>query len=191
VTSFARIACLSVSLSVSLGCIQAVQAESLPDRVRDCAARTDSGARLSCYDQLAVSLGQDPDNGSAAPSAASASAAKSTAPAQSVASNDTAPDEPASPATPDTQFGIPGSKLERKKEAATLKQIEAVVTGVAKRPRGELVVTLDNGQVWAQLQAQEYFPLKAGDTVHIAKAALGSYFMTIPAKRGSKVTRLL
>ncbi len=97
----------------------------------------------------------------------------------------------ASPPSPEALFGISGGKLEQKKEAVAPKEIQAVVSGVARRPRGELVITLDNGQVWAQLAPQEYFPLEIGDTVHISKGALGSYSMTTPAKRGSKVTRLL
>ena len=96
-----------------------------------------------------------------------------------------------SPPSPEGQFGIAGGKLEQKKEAVVPKEIQAVVSGVARRPRGELVITLDNGQVWAQLAPQEYYPLKIGDTVHISKGALGSYSLTTPAKRGSKVTRLL
>jgi hypothetical protein len=160
-------------LSLALGGTQAAVAQTLPDRVRSCAAQSDAGARLECYDVLAASIGKSADQGSAVPPAGAATA------------------ETAAPPAAASQFGIAGGKLERKKESETPNQIEAVVTGVARRPRGELVVTLDNGQVWAQLAPQEYFPLKTGDAVHIAKAALGSYFMTVPAKRGSKVTRLL
>jgi hypothetical protein len=96
-----------------------------------------------------------------------------------------------SPPSPESQFGIAGGKLQRKKEAATPKEIQAVVSGVARRPRGELVITLDNGQVWVQLEPQAYYPLEAGETVHISKGVLGSYLLTTPAKRGSKVTRIL
>lgn len=144
-------------------CAQAVSAQSLSDQVRGCAAQAETGARLACYDQLAASLGK----GAAVSGAA------------------------VSPPSPDAQFGIAGGKLEQKKEGAVPKDIQALVSGVARRPRGELVITLDNGQVWAQLAPQEYYPLKIGDTVHISKGALGSYSLTTPAKRGSKVTRLL
>jgi hypothetical protein len=169
VDSLSRIILVSVALSG----IQSAVAQALPDRIRSCAAQVDAGARLECYDALAVSIGTSGDKGGAVPPAVPATA------------------ETSAPPATETQFGITGSKLQRKKEAATPNRIEAVVSGVARRPRGELVITLDNGQVWAQLAPQEYFPLKIGDEVQIAKAALGSYFMTIPAKRGSKVTRLL
>ena len=45
--------------------------------------------------------------------------------------------------------------------------MSATVTAIDKRPRGELVVTLDNGQVWAQKNAERYFPLEVGDPVAI------------------------
>ncbi|MGC1386532.1 MAG: hypothetical protein WA807_00840, partial [Steroidobacteraceae bacterium] len=64
------------------------------------------------------------------------------------------------------------------------------VAKLATRPRGELVVTLDNGQVWQQLTAVDYFPLKAGDTVEISSGALGSYVLSAPSKRSTKVTRI-
>ena len=35
-------------------------------------------------------------------------------------------------------------------QAPAPKRMTATVTAIDKRPRGELVVTLDNGQVWAQ-----------------------------------------
>jgi hypothetical protein len=162
-----------VLVSLAIGGIPAAVAQTLPDRVRSCAAQSEAGARLECYDELAASIGKGGDQGSAVPPAEPATAETSAPPAAA------------------SQFGIAGGKLERKKAAETPNQIEALVSGVARRPRGELVITLDNGQVWAQLEPQAYFPLKTGDMVHIAKAALGSYFMTIPAKRGSKVTRLL
>lgn len=157
-------------VGVSVCCMQAVSAQSLPDQVRGCAAEANSAARLACYDQLAAGL-----SGETTPAPATADIAPAAA----------------SPPSPEAQFGIAGGRLEQKKETVTPKEIQAVVSGVARRPRGELVITLDNGQVWAQLAPQEYYPLKAGDTVRISKGALGSYSLTTPAKRGSKVTRLL
>jgi hypothetical protein len=161
-------------VSVAVCCLQTASAQSLPDRIRHCAAESNGTTRLDCYDEIGASL-----NGIATPAPVPVPAPE---PAAAAA---------ASPATPESQFGIAGGKLEEKKESATPKEIRAVVSGVARRPRGELVITLDNGQVWAQLTPQEFFPLKAGDTVVISKGALGSYSLATPAKRGSKVTRLL
>ena len=192
-------------LGVAICGAQAVSAQSVADHVRACAAEPDTGARLACYDQLAASLGKGvavsgtAGEGSATGAAAAGPAAKRAAVANATAAGSAttatqrpgAPDGTASEPSPESQFGISGGRLEQKKEAVAPKEIQAVVSGVARRPRGELVITLDNGQVWAQLAPQEYYPLEIGDTVHISKGALGSYSLITPAKRGSKVTRLL
>jgi hypothetical protein len=183
-------------VGVATCCAQAVSAQSLSDQVRGCAAQADTGTRLACYDQLAAGLDKGvtvsgtADQGAAGSAmAGNAGSGNSAADARGASmANATAA---AIPPTPESQFGISGGRLEHKKEVVTPKEIQAVVSGVARRPRGELVVTLDNGQVWAQLAPQEYYPLEIGDTVHISKGALGSYSLTTPAKRGSKVTRLL
>ena len=69
------------------------------------------------------------------------------------------------------------------------KRMSATVTAIDKRPRGELVVTLDNGQVWAQKSADRYFPLKVGDPVAILSGSLGS-FRLIAGSRAPAVTRV-
>jgi hypothetical protein len=67
--------------------------------------------------------------------------------------------------------------------------LHAIVTGVAERSDGTFVVTLDNGQVWAQLK-RAYVPLKAGDAVRIERGALGSVYLFTPSRRSTQVRRL-
>ena len=74
-------------------------------------------------------------------------------------------------------------------QAPAPKRMSATVTSIDKRPRGELVVTLDNGQVWAQKNADRYFPLEVGDTVEILAGALGS-FRLLAGSRATAVTRV-
>jgi uncharacterized cupin superfamily protein len=69
------------------------------------------------------------------------------------------------------------------------KRISATVTAIETRTRGELVVTLDNGQVWAQKDSGTYFPLKVGDAVTILAGTLGS-FRLISGNRATAVTRV-
>jgi hypothetical protein len=86
---------------------------------------------------------------------------------------------------------VSNGPLQAKQQVSKPKSITALVAGVSSRARGELVVTLDNGQVWVQNQAVDYFPLKAGDKVEISVGALGSYVMWVPtSRRASKVTRV-
>lgn len=74
-------------------------------------------------------------------------------------------------------------------QAPAAKRTSATVKAIDKRPRGELVVTLDNGQVWAQKTAERYFPIEVGDTVEILAGALGS-FRLIAGNRATAVTRV-
>jgi hypothetical protein len=74
-------------------------------------------------------------------------------------------------------------------QAPAPKRMSATVTVIDKRPRGELVVTLDNGQVWAQKNVDRYFPLEVGDPVEILAGALGS-FRLIAGSRSTAVTRV-
>ena len=95
------------------------------------------------------------------------------------------------PAQPDMEFGVHNGALEAKLvNPHREKQMLAVVRNVSNRPRGELVVTLDNGQVWAQIEATRY-PLKPGDHVEIDVGAMGSYVLWSPSnRRATKVTRI-
>lgn len=54
--------------------------------------------------------------------------------------------------------------------------VEAVVTEVRKSATRKLVVSLDNGQVWRQLDNQT-MRLKSGETVIVRKASLNSFLM--------------
>jgi hypothetical protein len=92
-------------------------------------------------------------------------------------------------------FGVEGSELARNRDDAKPqadsppKRISATVQAIDKRSRGELVVTLDNGQVWAQKEVGAYFPLKVGDAVSILAGTLGS-FRLVAGNRATAVTRV-
>jgi hypothetical protein len=171
---------VSVALALSLAAAQTpAQASSsnpLAAQLKRCASLVDAGARLACYDTLA---------GVAAPSAATAQAAPSPSaggsagaiPSSGAAAAPVAATNPsAAPSVAD--FGVRNGPL------------QAVVSAVSFRGRGELVVRLDNGQVWRQIQPSDY-PLKPGDHVEIDVAALGSYRLWTPStRRATKVTRI-
>lgn len=73
---------------------------------------------------------------------------------------------------------------------AELKEIKAVAVEVTKRTRGEHVVTLDNGQVWTEKEAESYFRVKVGDTVTIKRISMGGFRMVGRGNRASAVRRL-
>jgi hypothetical protein len=78
---------------------------------------------------------------------------------------------------------------EEPKQDATPKRLTAKVAGIEKRARGELVFTLDNGQVWAQREVGAYFPVDVGDEVTILAGTLGSHRLLV-GSRATAVTRV-
>ena len=146
-----------------------LEANTLTDGLRKCAAAGGDAERLSCYDRLAAQLAVRDET--------------RTEPPPNVA-------RVASTAPPAAEFGINAGPLQAKQQAGKPRAMTAVVTKITVRPRGELVVTLDNGQVWVQNQAVDYFPLKAGDKVEISVGMLDSYVLWAPFKRSTKVTRV-
>lgn len=77
-------------------------------------------------------------------------------------------------------FGKNGAESKRIVEKTLaikeIKQIEAKVIEVQKSVYKKLTVTLDNGQVWRQLDNKP-LPLKSGETVVVRAAYLGSFLM--------------
>jgi len=79
---------------------------------------------------------------------------------------------------------------ESEKDPQRLSELVATVTAIARRPNGTHVITLDNGQVWAERSIEPFFRIKVGETVRIKPAALGSFLLSTPANRSTRVTRL-
>ena len=89
---------------------------------------------------------------------------------------------PTSDAVPDAQslFGRDDAEAKRIVETTLaieqIDHVEAVVTEVQESATRKLLVTLDNGQVWRQLDNQT-LRLKSGESVIIRKASLNSFLM--------------
>lgn len=64
-----------------------------------------------------------------------------------------------------------------------LKSITVKITNIRKGPHGKIRVTLENGQVWKQIDSSHARYNKKGDNVaRIRRAVLGSFLMTINDK---------
>lgn len=169
--------------------------DSIESRIDACRAEPDDAARLSCYDRAAEAL--KPPVVVAEPQATAPIAASQPDPAPEPAS---APDPapapapaaaPEAPVDPVAQFGMnPELASQQETEKVELTEIRAVAVEVTKRTRGELVVTLDNGQVWTEKDAESYFRIKVGDTVIIKKISMGGYRMVGRGNRASAVRRI-
>jgi hypothetical protein len=96
-------------------------------------------------------------------------------------------------ASPDQQFGMtPGLKRQQNPDAARVTEkenLQAHVATVSHKLRGELVVTLDNGQVWEQTEEGLLVEIKSGEPVTISHGSLGSFWMTSAHYKGFKVRR--
>ena len=118
------------------------QAHDLPAALAACKAEKDDAKRLACYDREVAIAGEQSAASAAAPAAA--------------------------PQTPEEKFGYRGvlarEEQERAKVAA-LEELEAAVTEISRRGDGALVMTLDNGQVWAQNRPDAFFRVKVGERV--------------------------
>lgn len=99
---------------------------------------------------------------------------------------------PASNATAEQSFGVTGSALaqQQAKQSTQPSEITARVTAIATQPRGELVLTLENGQIWRQTQSGSKFNVRVADPVTIKAGALNSYLMVAVSGRTTKVTRI-
>jgi len=146
-----------------------------------CRELTDGAARLACFDRETAALARVPSVPvAAAPTPASPSPAAPTAP----------------PLTPEQKFGLSPAAIVAKEDAAATQapkdaKLQARVTALALAGDGRTLFTLDNSQVWRQLEADGTDVMaKLGDAVTISRGMLGSYWLQIKAGRGCKVTRL-
>lgn len=196
-----------VLAAASLGFTTLAPAQTLD--FGSCVRIADMSSRLACYDR-AAGYSQSGTAPAAPPAAPAAPAVMPQAPAPLPAlptpGARPAPQPgapllaPQAPADPVAAFGakeraaeddpLTAQKIEKKKaaESQELKQIEARVTAVRKRPAGEQVLTLDNGQVWTQTEARQQPQFEVGDVVIIKRGLLGSFLLTL--QKGSASTRV-
>jgi hypothetical protein len=71
-----------------------------------------------------------------------------------------------------------------------LGQLTSRVKIAVRQASGDFVVTLDNGQSWAQLPLGTPHRLSVGDEVTISRGALGSFLLKAPDGRGVRVKRV-
>lgn len=75
-------------------------------------------------------------------------------------------------------------------QTALVDRLEAVVAGIGRHGTGEMIVNLDNGQIWMQAESVTSARLRVGDQVTIRKASMGSYQLLTPGRIAMRVRRL-
>jgi hypothetical protein len=90
----------------------------------------------------------------------------------------------ASAGSADSEFGLEGQALAKKRAAETPKdapskpeQLVATIKSVTGRGKGDYRFELDNGQLWVESQRTGGEPPAIGETVTIRPGLLGSYFL--------------
>lgn len=74
-------------------------------------------------------------------------------------------------------------------DATTPARIEATVSAIREINREGRLITLDNGQVWRETQANSSLLLKPGDKILIREAALSS-FLLVKGRQSARVRRI-
>lgn len=173
---------LALACMLPLGGLPAgVLAQDVPAGLRACAAESDPGQRLDCYDrEMKHLLARRAPSVKSVPPAAQPAAAE---PDLSSSSAKSATDAAAS--TPPAAAAVPGEPAAPHPAAAwkkffsggTRSQLTGHVVSLERSPNA-MVIHLDNGQVWHQVgRASGALTLHAGDKVTIEKR-LGSYWLS-------------
>lgn len=169
---------------VVLACVltsQQVTAQALPSAVVACMNEHDPTQRLACYDREVPRAAATPGSAIAAGTPAPAPAAPTTGAGS------------AAPVSEVDAFGMT-AQIQRKESGGTppprLDQLTAHIAAVAQKPRGESIVTLDNGQVWEEAEATSHLPLRAGDDITIKRGMLGAFYLSSAQVLGLRVKRV-
>ena len=159
-----------------------------------CRRIASNAARLACFDRVAAAIAAhmqatagEPPPLAAAPARAAEPSTPRPAPA-SAAAHDSALD-------PLQTFGMPPGQILAREEAAQkapppLQHIAAHIVGMAGMGDGREIFTLDNNQVWVELEPDGDLYAKPGEAVQISRGWLGSYSLSLKSRRNAKVTRL-
>ena len=157
-----------------------------------CARLTSDAERLACFDALTKQR-PEPET---APAAPQPDPTPAPAPAPAPAAEAAVPAAEAPPApqsAPSAQAAQPAPQ--RNASVVELrerpKEYTATVVALRERPYGQMVVTLDNGEVWSELSASRSFLVEVGDTITMKSGRFSKgYRLVAPGGRGHKMTLL-
>jgi len=145
-------------------------ANSLPPEILACTDEVDMMVRLSCYDSVVIKLRE-------APVAAGMATVATPAP-ETITENGPVP-EPAELSASDAGFGY-----DRPPDRITANVVE-----FRELPHGELIILLDNGQIWQQKHVDRRFKLRIGETVTVARGAVAGFHLSGDSNRSIQVKR--
>lgn len=172
----------TLAIGTMLAGSAALAADATLESAQRCAQVQDSLQRLVCYDRV-FPPGQAP--------VATPVPAPTPAPAQAprVA---TAPAPAAVAPAPAAEFGAESvRRREEQREAeGPPRSITAAVASVRQTRPNVYRMTLDNGQVWDQMDMDVTFSVDEGDAVRIERGRMGGYRMSRTSRGGTGWVRV-
>ncbi|RRN63033.1 hypothetical protein [Caulobacter sp. 602-1] len=166
---------LLLAAAIALAAAPAFAAEPAEPAViaalKACRAITADAERLACYDKAAQSVTKAQETGEVI-----------------------IIDKQAARAARRQAFGLELptlSILDKGADKAETDKLQSVVKSARVDGEQRLVVTLEDGAVWRQIDDTMLGkPPKAGDTIEVRKAAMGSYMMKIGSQPAIRVRRI-
>jgi hypothetical protein len=162
-----RLGCATVGIAAVVAAASPCMASGSLGALLACRSIEASAARLACFDRESAAL---------------AGQQSSVEPHAALNSRET--------------FGLAPMEVAARAEAVAhapkpLDSMTAHVSSVARAADGREIFTLDNHQIWVQLVADgNWLDVRTGETVKISRGWLGSYRLSLPSRRGFKVTRV-
>jgi hypothetical protein len=92
------------------------------------------------------------------------------------------------------RFGMTAD-IERKRDPEAVQQakdekLSGKISGVQRAPRGQLIFTLDNGQVWIEAETSSNVQFAVSEDVRIEHGLMSSLWLVADKHRKVRVTRL-
>jgi hypothetical protein len=164
----------------------AVFAQEVPPSIVACTSQSNVLSRLECFDREVARLtrGEKPVASTQVPPAAPTVVPPVVAPT---------PPQNATPA--DDNFGLSGELARRRaaeegRPQKKMTELKASIVKVTRKPYGEYVFELDNGQVWEQPEKKSSLFIKEGENIRITSGAMGSFFLTADSGATTRVRRV-
>jgi len=147
----------------------------------DCAAKLADAERLACYDKAVEAASADARRIAETRRKAAAEAALVTAAAEKAAAE----------AKQRDRFGREGVRAFRDDDDGEAQQVTAAVTEALRDQIGKVVLILDNGQMWRQVDGFALPGIKPGTIVTVQRGAMGSYRVKLAGSaRTAQVVRM-
>ncbi len=184
----ARIAWVIFAVAAAMSGSVFAQA-GLPEKLKACSAIADDAQRLSCYDQSVASLDAEAAKMATQRKALAETRAREAA-AKAEADRKTAEAQAAQAKT--DAFGAVGLPDDKRPAAKTesIDELESTIDEIFYSPTKEIILVLENGQMWRQTDQSPVGAVRKGDKVIIKKKTISGFRLSlVRQKRAIDVRR--